>query len=223
MRENLRVMVGLLVAVAMTGTAMADVISLQDLMDSGTPLVSYDGTVEFSNFTYTPTVGAPDAASVNIITDDTLPNGIQVQGAFQAFNGAAIDVLFGFDAAMVSGMDMTEASLELVSSFAEGVVADPYAVSGVTINETISAGAESTDLLVWDAAEGTDRLMDTETLVGFGPMVTVLKDIGVTTVAVDGAESTAGTSLFTQAFVPEPATWALLAATPALVLLRRRR
>ncbi len=235
MRENLRVMACSLAAVLMlcvAGTAVGDVISLQDLIDGTVPSVtSYDGTVEFTNFTYTPTVGAPVASEINIITDEDVPNGIKVQGAFQAFDGHIMDMLFGFDAALTAGGDMTGASLALVSSFAEGVSTDdPTVQSSVTINEDIDSidlTPPTANLLVWDkAAAGADRLTDTTELDGFGSRVTVLKDIGIVTIDPDLTEddvSMAGFSLFTQTFVPEPATWMLLAATPLLVLVRRRR
>ena len=233
MRENLRLLVFSLVAVFCTaGIAVGDVISLQDLLDGTvTSVTSADGTVEFTNFTYIPTVGAPDALNVNVITNDDVPDGIQVQGAFQAFDGFSMDVLFGFDAVLVAGGDITEANLALISSFAEGVsTSNPTHQSAVTINENIDAlvGAPPTgNLFVFDkAAEGEDQLTDSTMLDGFGSGVHVLKDIGITSVPLDLTEdgvSRAGMSLFTQSFIPEPATWTLLAATSILVLVRRRR
>jgi hypothetical protein len=213
------------------GTAVGDVISLGDLISGGGSVTSYDGTVEFTNFDYTPTLGAPDADEINIITDDTVPNGIKVQGGFTALDGRIMDMVFQFDAAIITGDDMTDAALAFISSFAHGVAtADPALQSVVSIDETISSQADpmmTAGLFVFDkAAEGVDQLTDSTTLDGFGSAVHVLKDISIVTIDPDLTEdgiSTAGFSLFSQSFVPEPATWTLLAATPLLVLIRRRR
>jgi hypothetical protein len=214
------------------GTAMGDVISLQDLIDGTVPsVVSYDGSVEFTNFSYTPTVGAPSAEEINVITDADLPNGIKVQGAFQAFDGRTMDMLFGYDAALTGGGEMTEASMDLVLAEARGIsVDDPTIQSSVSIIENIDSidlSPPTAELFVYDkAAPGEDILTDMTALDGFGSSVHVLKDIGLVTIPADLTEdgiSAAAFSLFTQSFVPEPATWALLAGTPILVLLRRRR
>jgi len=213
------------------GAAWGDVITpLSDLLVDGATLPSHDGSVIFGEFFYIPTVDAPDPGAINIITDDDVPQGFKVQGPFQAFNGRDFDVLFGFDATVAAENGFfTEASLEMIASTAIGVsVDDPLVGSSISILEEIdSTGGDNTDMMTFDTAvEGGDILEATTSLEGFGRSISVLKDIGLITISPDlaGGPTSAAMSLFTQNFanIPEPATWVLLAALPALAVLKRR-
>jgi hypothetical protein len=233
MRKNLWgiAALGAVLLFGVAGTAEAEVITpLSDLLVEGATLPSHDGSVLFDDFTYIPTVDAPDPEAINIITDETVPQGFKVQGPFQAFNGRDFDVLFGFDATVTAeGGFFTDASLEMIASTAVGVsMDDPLVGSSISILEEIdSPGGENTDMLVWDTAvAGGDVLEDSTALLGFGRTISVLKDIGLITISPElaGEPTAAAMSLFTQNFanIPEPATWALLMAVPALAVVRRR-
>lgn len=215
---------GILMAGVCVGPAtalLAATVPLSDLLVPGATLTSHDGTVVFSEFAYSPTVNAPDALDVNVVTDASVPQGFKVQGVFQAFDGVTANALFGFEADLVqAGRVFSEAELALMLADTVGVQ------SGVSIVELVTTplSADYEMFAVFDTPVSGVHY-NSAPLAGFGDSITVLKAINVSAGPGGNPPGTfASISLFSQNFlhVPEPASLLLLLGC-GLVLARRRQ
>ena len=234
-RRWLPLQAGLLAAGVVLGFssgALGAVIPLSTLVAPGAlPVPSADGSVVFSGFSYTPTVNAPPANAINIITDASNPTGLWIQGPFSVVNGDELDALLGFVATLSAGMpgEFTGAEMQMLNSSAHGYIAGPPSSrSHAKITETITSlpgNSPATDLTVFDGADdgpGADQKSDSKSLAGFGRQIRVSKDIALRSVGIPGAATYADVSWFSQSFVPEPTTGLLLLSLAGAVLRRRR-
>ena len=236
-RRWLPLQAGLLAAGVVLGFssgALGAVIPLSTLVAPGAlPVPSADGSVVFSGFSYTPTVNAPPANAINIITDASNPTGLWIQGPFSVINGDELDALLGFVASVTApdvNVQFVGAEMEILVSDAHGYKAGPPSSrSHALITESIKSSpsnSPATQLTVFDGADdgpGPDLKFDSESLAGFGRQIRVLKDISVRSVAIPNTATFAHVSLFSQSFqIPEPTTGLLLLSLAAAVLRRRR-
>jgi len=220
------------VVLGFSSGALGAVIPLSALLAPGATTPSADGSILFGEFSYIPTVNAPPANAINIITDVSNPKGLWIQGPFSVVNGDELDALLGFVASVTApdlSVEFVGAEMEILVSDAHGYKAGPPSSrSHALITESIKSSptnSPATQLTVFDGADdgpGPDLKLDSESLAGFGREIRVLKDISVRSVFVDGQATFAHVSLFSQNFqIPEPTTGLLLLSLAAAVLRRR--
>jgi hypothetical protein len=210
--------------------SMVWAVPLSTLLAPGATLTSSNGAVTFSNFIYMTTVGAPNATAVDVSADASVPGGLRVEGPFLAANGDSVDVIFGFDA-QISGGAFTAAEMNLLVSSALGTLTDPggqvLAQSSALIVEEITplpGPGPETDVVVLNDVIGPDQLSDSVALspAVYGSTIRVRKDMGLISVPIPQGGGLASITVFTQNFVPEPATLLLLLAGAVTVMRHRR-
>ncbi len=218
------------------GHGYADEITLADLLaDPGASIISQDGLLEFSDFSYTPTWGAaaaPKPSSVRLITDGAIPDGFRVEGPFQVLNGVGLNITLDFTATSLTGEGFQWAGMTLGAASAFGVLPGPGDEGGalVRLTETVTpfenGGQRSLETFLDASGAGVNVARVSLNPDVFGSSIRVSQAIELTSVANEGG-STAVLSVYTPGFgvVPEPATLVLmLAAAPAaLGCLRRKR
>ena len=205
----------------------ASAASLADLIGGVIPYVdSSDGTVRFDSFQYIPTVGAPNAADVNIVPDASVPQGFLVQGTFSVTGipgfGVGLNALLGYKATVLSGGPFSKAQLYLdpvdvtVAGSAGSLGSSAFIAEKVDSLTSTSV----TTLTVAQSAAEPPVPSDVEALAGYGHSLGVLTNIGLT--AMPETTSHAEVREFAVNFVPEPATGVLLLGLCGVAALRRR-
>lgn len=218
------------------GRGYADETTLADLLaDPGASIISQDGLLKFSNFSYEPKLGAaaaPKPSAVRLITDGAVPDGFRVEGPFQVLNGVGLNITLGFTATSVTGAEFQWAGMTLAAASAFGFLSGPGDEGGalVRLAETITpfenGGQRGLETFLDASGAGVNMARVSLDPDVFGSSIRVSQAIELTSVANEGG-SVAVLSVYTPGFgvVPEPMTLVLmLAAAPAaLGCLRRRR
>lgn len=222
----------LALGVWLAGPGVAGAEILGNLVLSGGTVVSLDGSVEFSGFSYVPTVGAPDAMEIEIAPDASVPQGFLVREAvggdgtlFSASEGMSVNALLGFDAMALGMGAFTLGELELIDSTVIGDFGATMGSSAFVAEKVDALGPPKngavTTLTTVDSTVEMPVLYDAEPLAGFGTQVEALINISLLAVPGDPANE-ATVNEFSVNFVPEPATGALILGLLTPVLLRRR-
>jgi hypothetical protein len=225
-----RVLAVTLVAALLGPTgAMAATYNLGDLITTGGSIFSDDGSVEFSGFAYVPSVGAPAAADIDIITEPAYPQGFRVDGTFTVDAMAAsgpegLQALLAFEADKVLD-DWVLAKLELLDSIAVGVDASGIGSSVFVTEKVSSPNASVGALAVVDEAAGFPVLDSFEPLAGYDDPLSVLTKVSLLAIPDDTSgmgEATLEEFAVNFEAVPEPAAGLMLLTFGLATVIRRR-